>query len=228
PLTADIIVKGCEVVTLDTDNTVINDGAIAVKDGKIIWIGKSAEAGSITADSIIDGRGRIAMPGLVDAHFHTGQQLLRGKLQQIARKRPLKQPVWKNYLIPFESCLEPEDVYLSGLIAYTNMIQVGTTCFAEAGGPHPDEMGRAAMDTGIRGFIALSTVDQSENIGADVPANMLMTHDEALERNVSLVKRWMDNDRVKAWLSLRQVIVCSPELVRDVIVAANDLDVKLH
>src|SRR5690606_32401322 len=113
PLTADIIVKGCEVVTLDTDNTVINDGAIAVKDGKIIWIGKSAEAGSITADSIIDGRGRIAMPGLVDAHFHTGQQLLRGKLQRIARKRPLKQPVWKNYLIPFESCLEPEDVYLS-------------------------------------------------------------------------------------------------------------------
>ena len=37
--------------------------------------------------------------------------------------------------------LTDEDVYLSGLLCYANMISVGTTCFAEAGGPHPDAMG---------------------------------------------------------------------------------------
>jgi len=224
----DLLVKGCEVVTLDPQNRAISDGAIAVKDGRIVWIGPSAESSSFVASSVIDGRGRIAMPGLIDAHFHTGQQLLRGKLQAIARKRPLKQPVWKNYLIPFESCLEPEDVYLSGLVAYTNMIQVGTTCFAEAGGPHPDEMGKAALEVGIRGFIALSTVDQSENIGADVPPNMIFTHEEALRRNVDLVQRWKTSDRVKAWMALRQVIVCSPGLIFDVVSEARNLDVKIH
>ncbi|MEF2070099.1 amidohydrolase family protein [Consotaella aegiceratis] len=228
PRPVDVLIKGCEVVALDAANTVISDGAIAVEGNRIVWTGPTTEASAFKAGTTIDGRGKIALPGMIDAHFHTGQQLLRGKLQSIARKRPLKQPVWKNYLIPFESCLEPEDVYLSGLVAYTNMIQVGTTCFAEAGGPHPDEMGRAAMDVGIRGFVALSTVDQSENIGADVPDNMLMTHDEALERNIQLVERWKSNDRVKAWLALRQVIVCSPELIRDIGQASKDLDVKIH
>lgn len=228
PQEVDLLVTGCEIVTLDTDNRVIRDGAIAVSGNRIVWMGPREEASAFKGKSVINGNGRIAMPGLIDAHFHTGQQLLRGKLQAIARQKPLKLPVWKNYLIPFESCLEPEDVYLSGLVAYSNMIEVGTTCFAEAGGPHPDEMGRAAMDTGIRGFISLSTVDQSENIGAQVPDNMLMTHDQALERNVALVERWQDNDRVKAWFSLRQVIVCSPDLIKDISREAQARNVKIH
>lgn len=228
PQEVDILVTGCDVVTLDGDNRVIRDGAIAVSGNRIVWMGAREDASLYRGKTTINGNGRIALPGLIDAHFHTGQQLLRGKLQDIARKRPLKLPVWKNYLIPWESCLDPEDVYLSGLVAYSNMLQVGTTCFAEAGGPHPDEMGRAAMDVGIRGYVSLSTVNQSENIGADVPPNMLMTHDEALERNIGLVERWKGNDRVSAWLSLRQVIVCSPELIRDISDAANTLDVKIH
>ena len=105
---------------------------------------------------------------------HGSVWLHNGKIAEMARTRQLKLPVWKNYLIPFESVLEPEDVHLSAQIAYTNMIRVGTTCFAEAGGPHPDQMGEAALEVGIRGFIALSTMDQSEAIGATVPSSMMM------------------------------------------------------
>ena len=76
--------------------------------------------------------------------------------------------------------------------------------------------------------MALSTIDQSETIGAAVPRSMLMTSDQALERNVSLVKRWKDKDRVKAWLALRQIIVCSPGLIKDICAAARQLDVKIH
>src|SRR5690606_34549537 len=116
----------------------------------------------------------------------------------------LKIPIWKNYYIPFEGMLTHEDVELSGLVAYTNMISVGTTCFAEAGGPHPDAMGQAALDVGIRGFIALSTVDQTSNVGASVPQSMMMNTQQAYDRNIELVKRWadQDQDRVKAWLGL--------------------------
>jgi len=228
PERADILIRRAYVVTLDPENRVLSDGAIAISGNRITWIGSSTEAAKIAASEVIDAYGKIVLPGLIDAHFHTGQQLLRGKLQAIGRKRPLKLPIWKNYLIPWESCLEPEDVHLSGLVAYSNMIQVGTTCFAEAGGPHPDEMGRAALEVGIRGFISQSTVDQSENIGATVPPNMLFSHDEALEKNVSLVNRWKDGDRVKAWMSLRQVIVCSPALIRDIAAEAKAADVKIH
>ncbi|MGK6314771.1 amidohydrolase family protein [Neorhizobium sp. DT-125] len=228
PERADILIRRAYVVTLDAENRVFSDGAIAISGNRITWIGSGTEVAKIVASEVIDASGQIVLPGMIDAHFHTGQQLLRGKLQAIGRKRPLKLPVWKNYLIPWESCLEPEDVHLSGLVAYSNMIQVGTTCFAEAGGPHPDEMGKAALEVGIRGFISQSTVDQSENIGATVPPNMLFTHDEALEKNVSLVNRWKDGDRVKAWMSLRQVIVCSPALIRDIAAEAKAADVKIH
>lgn len=227
PVSVDLLATGCDIVTLDPENRVIHDGAIAIDKGRIVWIGAAAEASGYVGRETLDVRGRIAMPGLVDAHFHTAQQLLRGKLQQITRKRPLKLPVWKNYLIPWEAGLEPEDVYLSGLVAYTNMIQVGTTCFAEAGGPHPDEMGRAAMEVGIRGFISQNTVDQSK-LGPDVPDGMIYSRDEALRKNVDLVDRWKDGDRVSAWFSLRQIIVCSPELIRDVCHEAQSRDVKIH
>lgn len=228
PESADILIRRAYVVTLDPENRVLIDGAIAITGNRISWIGTSGEAASIVASEVIDAYGRIVLPGMIDAHFHTGQQLLRGKLQAIGRTRPLKLPVWKNYLIPWESCLEPEDVHLSGLVAYSNMIQVGTTCFAEAGGPHPDEMGKAALEVGIRGFISQSTVNQEETIGANVPPNMIFSHDEALEKNVSLVNRWKNGDRVKAWMSLRQVIVCTPELIRDIAAEAKNADVKIH
>jgi len=225
----DIVVTGCDIVTLDGENTVLRDGAIAIDGGRIVWMGAAADASArYRGNSTIDGRNRIAIPGLIDAHLHTAQQLLRGKLAEIARKRELKLPVWKNYLIPFEAGLNPEDVYLSGLIAYTNLLRVGTTCFAEAGGPHPDSMGQAALEVGVRGFLALSTIDQSETIGAAVPKSMLMTSDQALDRNVALVKRWKDKDPVKAWLALRQIIVCSPGLIKNICAAARQLDVKIH
>jgi 5-methylthioadenosine/S-adenosylhomocysteine deaminase len=229
PALVDLLLSGCDVVTIDERDTVIADGAIAIDGGRIKWLGKAADAPALyRGRSVLDGYGQIALPGLVDAHFHTAQQLLRGKLAEIGRRRQLKQPIWKNYLIPFESVLEPEDVYLSGLVGYANMLQVGTTRFAEAGGPHPDEMGRAALEVGLRGFIALSTIDQSETIGADVPRSMMMTAQDAYDRNVALVNRWRDKERVSAWLALRQIIVCSPELIKGVAAAARELDVKIH
>ena len=150
PQPVDILVAGCDIVTLDDAGTIIRDGAIAVSRGRIVWMGKADDADALfRPETRLDGSDRIAMPGLIDGHMHTAQQLLRGKIFEMQRKRALKIPIWKNYYIPFEGMLTHEDVELSGLVAYTNMISVGTTCFAEAGGPHPDAMGQAALDVGI-------------------------------------------------------------------------------
>lgn len=227
---ADLLVTGCDIVSLDDAGTVISDGAIAITEGTIVWTGRAAETDGVSVrGTVIDGSGHIALPGMVDAHVHTAQQLLRGKLAELSRSAPLRNPPWKNYYVPFEGLLEPEDVYLSGLVAYTNMLSVGTTCFAEAGGPHPDEMARAAVEVGIRGFVSQSTVDQNPDVaGRAVPGSMVMTTDEAYERNVALVKRWRNEDRVQAWLSMRQIVVCSPELITALAAAARELGVKIH
>ena len=64
----------------------------------------------------------------------------------------------------------------------------------------------------MRGFVALSTVDQNDGIGAAVPPSMLMTSEQALQRNVDLVRAWGGDGPVRATLALRQIIVCSPGL----------------
>jgi len=229
PMKVDLLLSGCDVVTIDGKNRVIANGAVAIKGNKIAWIGKaSAARRAVSATSTIDGSGQIAMPGLIDAHVHTAQTLLRGKIAEIDKRRPVKIPVWWNYYVPFEAMLTDEDVYLSGLLCYANMISVGTTCFAEAGGPHPDAMARAAVDTGIRGFVSLNTIDQGEHW----PKTMITTTRKALDGNVGLVKRWAGTkggpDRVQATLSLRQIMTCTPELIKAMGEAARALDVKIH
>ena len=67
----DIVVAGCDIVTLDEQNTVLRDGAIAIDGGRIVWIGAAPDASArYRGNSTIDGRNRIAIPGLIDAHLH--------------------------------------------------------------------------------------------------------------------------------------------------------------
>ncbi len=225
PKVVDHLITGSDVVAFDASGTEIRNGAIAISDNRIEWIGPAADAPALfAAKDTIDGSGTIAMPGFVDAHTHTAQQFLHGKLSCVRRRGQLKEPMWSRYLIPFESGLEPDDVYCSGLASYASMISSGTTCFLEAGGPYPDEMGRAADEIGIRGRIALSTMDTDESI----PAGSRMSTDEALRKNEELVLRWKDHPRVNAWLSLRQIMVNTTDLTRGMSALAKQLDTPIH
>lgn len=223
--TIDLIITGCTIATFDDANTVIHDGAIAVHGSNILWLGSAADAKeNFQAKDFVRATGMIAMPGFTDCHVHTGQQFLHGKLQSIRRKGELRAPMWQRYLIPFESGLDPEDVYCSGLTAYAAMVRSGTTCFLEAGGPFPDEMGRAADEIGIRGRIAMATVDVED----DIPPQCRMTTSEAIRRSEELVLRWKDHPRVNAWLSLRQILVNTESLRLQMRDLSHALNTPIH
>ena len=104
------------------------------------------------------------------------------------------------------------------------MISCGTTCFLEAGGPCPDEMGRAAEEIGIRGRIAMSTMDLDDSL----PAGFRFSTEEALQRSEALVKRWEKHPRVNAWLALRQIIVNSERLRVEMDALARQLNTRIH
>ena len=221
PQSVDLLVTGPDIVSYDDAGTVISDGAIAVTGNSIAWMGKATDAAKLfSAKDTINASGMIAMPGLTDTHYHTAQQFLRS-VRKTTHKRG---PRWKSYLIPFESGLEPEDVYHSGLVGYTSMISVGTTCFLEAGGPHADEMGRAADEVGIRGRIAQNTCDMDD----ELPKSHLWSTDKILKESEALVKRWEKHPRVNAWLSLRQIIVNTEPLRKQISQLAKQLDTGIH
>jgi len=229
PQTADTIIQNAHVVTFDAAGRVIPDGAIVVDDGEIIAIGDTSD---ITRDWTTGNRvfasGKIAIPGLIDAHVHTAQTMMRGLITSLAQIGSLRVPTWREYYLPFEAALSEEDVELSGELAYTSMLRSGTTTFFEAGGPHPVRMADAALSTGIRGSVSLSTMDG----GSRIPESMLMTSDEAIEENIRVVESIAATSgpkpRVTGGMSLRQIITCSSGLVVDIHREARKRGVKVH
>ena len=76
-MTADLVITNALVVTADAAATVIRDGAVAVTDGRIARLGPAAEIGT-EAREVIDARGMILMPGLINTHCHAADSLFRG------------------------------------------------------------------------------------------------------------------------------------------------------
>lgn len=75
---ADLIVTNAKIYTVDEANPMAE--AIAVRDGKIVALGTSAEIEKLKGDQteIIDAEGKLVLPGFVDSHTHAfwgGQRL---------------------------------------------------------------------------------------------------------------------------------------------------------
>jgi 5-methylthioadenosine/S-adenosylhomocysteine deaminase len=222
-----LLIRGGTVVTMD-DGKVIADGAVFIEGSRISDVGPATVLSDrYRPDKVLDATGKIVMPGLIDAHYHTCQQFLRGMLAAITRKGQMHYPVWKNYLVPFESLLGAEDVLLSGLAAYANMIRVGTTCVSEHGGRHPEQMANAMLQTGIRGLLAESTMDIPD---PDLPDSMIRTTDACIDGNLQIVRKWggRDNTPIRGCFSLRQIIVCSQRLIREICRLAEQHDALIQ
>jgi len=218
--------KSCELLIHDTtvllpDLTLKDRSAIAIGGGKIEAIGDSAALQrEYHPATRLDGTDKVAMPGMVDAHTHACQQLLRGR---IVDEPPM---IWVRFLVPFESQLEPDDVYWSAMLCCVEMIKSGITSFADAGGRHMDQVARAVADSGLRACIARSTMDSAEF----VPANMKDSAADAIARTEELYTAWNGkaNDRIHVWFALRQVMTSTPALVEAVAERARRLRTGIH
>lgn len=200
----DIVIKNCQV--LQPDMTISGECSVAIKDSWIRKIGSAEEiAAAGTAAQTLDGKGKLLMPGLVDGHTHTCQQLLRGR---VADEYPM---IWTRFLVPFESSLQPEDSYVSGQLACLEMIKNGTTAFAESGGVHMDRVADAVIESGMRAAIAKSTMD----MGNAITGAMKETAQEAIDNTIDLYKRYQGagDGRIDIWFAIRQVMTCSRELI---------------
>ena len=211
---ATVLVKDADwIVTVDRDRRIIRDGAVAIRDDRIVEVGKSGEiAPRFSADRIIDARGKLVLPGLIDTHVHNVQQLGRGLADDVDLPKHLLERLYG-----YEKELTPEDAYWASTLCQLEMIRAGTTCFIDPGSFFPGETTRAAGETGIRGIVARTAFDVHQTgIGA-LPEKMFReTTDEAIARAEEAVQTYngRHDGRVKAWFSLRILVGCSDTLCR--------------
>ena len=82
---ADFIISGGTVLVLDKENTIIDDGAVAVAGTDIAAVGTAVDIGrEFRGRRSIDARGSLVMPGLVNGHTHTAMTCFRGIADDMA------------------------------------------------------------------------------------------------------------------------------------------------
>ena len=143
---------------------------VYVEDGRIVEVGRRVDA-----DRTIDGKGHVAMPGLVNTHTHAAMVLLRGYGDDMLLHEWLSQRIW-----PVEGKLTPDDVYWGTRLACLEMIRTGTTAFNDMYFFGP-KMADAARDAGLRAVVSEGFIDlfDEEKREANIKATEAKSWSEA-------------------------------------------------
>ena len=151
-----LLIKNTTIVTQNARRQIIEDGAILVEGDKIADIGESVPLEKKYAKlkkPIIDGRGKVVMPGLINAHTHAAMSLLRGLADDMPLKEWLEEKIW-----PAEAKLKPADIYQGTKLACQEMLASGTTTFNNMYWQPVKEI-KAVQDSGLRDFVGLTALD---------------------------------------------------------------------
>jgi 5-methylthioadenosine/S-adenosylhomocysteine deaminase len=209
---ADCIILNIDwLITVDSQRRVIRDAGIAIADGRFRSVGKSAEiAQSWTAAEYVDARGRVGAPGFIDSHLHSSFQLSRGLADEVAARAFLFE-----HMFPYEGAMSEEDVYVSSLLACTELLRHGVTCFIEPGNYHPAATARAAAETGMRVVLGRSAFDMTKAVLGVLPPAMIETTDQALRGAQELIEfvHRQDNPRLKPSVSFRGLSNSTDQLI---------------
>ncbi|WP_302325294.1 amidohydrolase family protein [Enterocloster lavalensis] len=195
----DLLIKGADV--LINSGELRDNVDIVIADGRILAVDADL-AKQYEADETIDGRYKLFMPGLVDSHMHTGQQLLKGL---VLDAKPI---IWTRVMLPFESTLTPEKMRLSAQAAALEMIKSGTAGFIDAGSYFMEDAAAVYEKSGLRGALSYSTMDEE-----GLPESIAMDANEAVRRTDSLFDAFHGKGNLKVYYSLRALNSCSNRLV---------------
>ncbi len=182
---------------------------IYVEDGLVQELGRKVDA-----DHTIDGRGCVALPGLVNAHTHAAMVLLRGYGDDMVLQDWLANRIW-----PAEANLNGDDIYWGTRLACLEMVRTGTTAFADMYffGPR---MADAAHDAGLRAVISEGFIDLGDEERRE--ANIRAT--EATTRHI----RQMGDPRVVPSVGPHAVYTVSPAGWEWVKAYSLDEDLLVH
>ena len=225
------VITGCAVATMDAAATEHDSGHVVVEDNLIAKV-SAGEPGHSVGEMVIDGRGCLATPGLVNCHHHLYQWLTRGLAQQAELFAWLRElyPVWAHIdsdleLVAARSGLAA--LALSGCSTSTDHHYVfphGASGLLEA------EIA-AAREVGLRFHPCRGSMDLGESSGGLPPDVVTEDRDTILSATEEAVLKLHDPSR-ESMLRIA-VAPCSPfsvssELMSESADLARKLGVRLH
>lgn len=217
-----IHIKNAYIVTMNQQYQVYKYGEILLNGDRIIAVGSRVNPILVNLNAeIIDAKGKIVMPGLINTHVHTSQQLGRGLGDDVNLLTWLQKRIW-----PYESNLTEEDSYISTLLCNLELIKSGVTAFAEPGGQFVSSMAKAVSESGIRGMLAKSAMDN----GRGLPKSWQRTLQQEIETQEENIKKFHNtaDERIKVWLGIRTIFNASDNFIIRSKELADKYDVGVH
>ncbi len=213
---ADIIIKNAYIVTINKQNSLIENGALVIKKDIILAIGKTSDIlDKYKSEKIIDAHQKIVMPGFVNAHTHLAMTVFRGMADDIELSKWLY-----DYVFPAESkCVTPETVEAGTELALAEMIKSGTTCFNDMY-YFQDITAQIAKKTGVRGYINEGLLD-FEVANSKSPQ-------QGIDYTNMLIEKYKNDDLIKVGVGAHSTYTCSDELLKKAKKIADQNNTILH
>jgi 5-methylthioadenosine/S-adenosylhomocysteine deaminase len=213
PTHCDILLTNAHVLTMDERFTVYAQGSIAIGAGTILAVGDVAN--QFAPAETVDCRGRVVMPGLVNAHTHAPMTLLRGLADD------LRLDVWlMGYMMPVErEFVRPDFVALGTRLACAEMIRSGTTCFADMY-YFEEAVADAAASAGLRALCGQTVLK--------FPAPDAASFEDSLARSRDFISRWKGHPLIVPAVAPHAPYTCTVEILRECAELACEFDVPLH
>ena len=223
PEPVDLLVEGCQVVTMNATRDIIRHGAVAVRGATIVDVGKASDLAARYAPARrIGGERFVVTPGMVNTHIHiTGEPLTRG---YVPDDTPFVENVFE-WLCPLYSLFDAAEERTSAQLAAVEMLRSGTTTFLEAGTIRfLDDVIDGLVEVGIRGRVGRWVWDLPPE-----PSVYRQSTDAAIAQleHQLVANRSHGDGRIGAWSILVGHTTCSDPLWRAAKALADEHGVGL-
>ena len=212
----DLLVSGCQILTMDDSMNIWNDGALVVDKGKIVYCGpvEKIPEGWTFADRY-DASGKIAMPPFFNSHNHAAMSIFRGLGNDLSLNAWLNQFIW-----PAESRnINPDTVYLATMLSAMEMVLSGTAVFSDMYF-FEEEVGRASEEIGMRAILGEGILD--------FPTPSRSTPQETFEQTRHLADKYAHHSLINVAVAAHAPYTCSPDVLSGAAELAHDLKIPAN
>ncbi|MCJ7806136.1 MAG: amidohydrolase family protein, partial [Clostridia bacterium] len=211
------LIKDAVVISMNLQGKIEQENVL-IENDRIAYLGNAEPE----ANRVIDGRGKLLIPGLIQTHVHLPQTLFRGQADDMELLTWLKKRIW-----PLEGAHNQESIYYSALLGLGELLLGGTTSIVDMETVHHTESAiEAIRESGIRAITGKAMMDH----GDDLPSALKESTEESLQQSVDLLEKWhqSENGRIQYAFTPRFVLSCSEELLKEVVVLSAHYGVKIH
>ncbi|HIN34222.1 MAG TPA: amidohydrolase [Dehalococcoidia bacterium] len=195
------------IMTLDPERRIIQDGSIIVEGQRIIQVGKATELESVKADRVIDGSEMVVTPGFCNGHMHISYAH--------ATRGVFPDDLGASYLpnvFKLQGEMTEEEEYYTSLLAITELLRYGTTCFLDPGSTkHLETCMKAYEESGCRIIVGWHVADRPNPL--NLPVSSTAEAISMMDQTIQSFDNRLDG-RMRAWAMPFSPSFSTEELLR--------------